>query len=70
MVIDMGYAVIKNNVVENMIAWDGVAPYNPPDKEIILVESDVAAIGWIYDPLTGTLSPPPVPPSTLIEEGV
>lgn len=56
----MGYAIVRNNVVENMIAWDGVTPYTPPEGTI-LVQSDVAAIGWLYDPETGILSPP-VPP--------
>jgi hypothetical protein len=53
----MGYAVIKNNVVENMIVWDGVTPYTPPEGTI-LVASDIAEIGWIYNPETGDITPP------------
>lgn len=25
------YALVKNGVTVNIIAWDGVAPYTPPD---------------------------------------
>lgn len=62
----MRYAIVRNNLVENMIVWDGVTPYTPPDGTI-LVQSEAADIGWIYDPSTGVMSSPTVP-STLIDQ--
>jgi hypothetical protein len=56
----MRYAIIKNNVVENTIVWDGVTPYTPPEGTI-LVASDTAEIGWIYNPETGDITPPTQP---------
>jgi hypothetical protein len=62
----MTYAIIRNNIVENIIVWDGVTPYTPPEGTI-LVRTDTAGIGWIYDPATGEFTPPAEP---VIEGGV
>lgn len=55
----MNYALIRNNVVENVIVWDGVEPYNP-GADFILVKIEnkaVVGIGWVYD--GSTFAPPP-----------
>ncbi len=51
------YAILQNNVVINVCAWDGVSPYAPPTG-CTLVQSDSCGIGDIYDPLTQTFSKP------------
>jgi|NOAtaT_7_FD_contig_31_7043877_length_310_multi_2_in_0_out_0_2 hypothetical protein len=57
------YALINSeNVVVNMVLWDGVTPWTPPDGcTPIKINSQPCDIGWIYDPQTGTFSPPPAP---------
>lgn len=44
------YAVVitATGVVDNVILWDGVTPYNPGDA-YTLVQSDVANRGDTYD---------------------
>lgn len=45
----MNYAVIdKNGIVQNIIIYDGVSPYNP-GAGLTLVQSDTAGIGDTYD---------------------
>lgn len=44
----MKYAYIENNIVTNLILWDGVAEYNPGIL-VTLVQSDIARIGDTYD---------------------
>lgn len=56
--MQMGYAIVRGTLVENVIAWDGVTPYTPPSGTI-LVQTDEAGPGWIYDLETKTFSPPP-----------
>lgn len=42
------YAFINSTgFVENVIAYDGVSPYPLPEG-YQLIQSDVAAIGWVY----------------------
>lgn len=64
--MNMTYAIIRNNIVENIIVWDGVSPYTPPEGTI-LVQTDTAGIGWTYDSATGEFTPPAEP---AIEGGV
>lgn len=52
------YALVKNGIVENVVAWDGVSEYDP-GPEYTLVETAEAAIGWTYD---GNAFVPPAPP--------
>jgi hypothetical protein len=55
----MGCAVVQDvtNIVVNMIVAD---PSDPPPEGCFLVDiTDKACdIGWIYDPVTQTFSPP------------
>ena len=55
----MNYAVIDStsNIVINTVVWDGVAQWSPPDG-CIAVQSDLAGIGWIYNPQDGSFTPP------------
>ena len=53
----MRYAIIKDGVVENVIAWDGEAAYDPGEG-FEAVRTDDAQIGWTYD---GEAFTPPVP---------
>lgn len=54
----MRYAMINSeNFVVNVIAWDSVTSYTPPEGNI-LVKSDTANIGDIYDPSNGIFTPP------------
>jgi len=53
-----GYALIRGNIVENIIRLDSGANWSPPSGTII-VQSDEARVGGTYDGVTFT---PPVPP--------
>jgi hypothetical protein len=44
--------------VDNVISYDGVAPYTPPTG-MTLVQSDVAGIGWTYE--NGVFTAPVIP---------
>lgn len=45
----MRYAVLdSNNVILNIIVWDGVVPYNQEDGLLVSINDDVG-IGWRYD---------------------
>ena len=55
------YAVIDaENIVQNVIEWDGVAEWSPPDGQTALLDTDppTAQLSYIYDPATGTFSAP------------
>ncbi|CAI1595144.1 hypothetical protein [Serratia fonticola] len=56
----MIYALVKNNIVQNMILWDGSAPYqlSVGVKAIPVSESDYVGPGFIYD---GKQFTPPQP---------
>lgn len=63
------YAVIdQNNVLTNVVAWDGVSLYNPGDGLTLVPINEGASYGpgWIYDPATQTfIDPnPPAPEPT------
>lgn len=53
------YAIIgtNDNVVSNIIVWDGVSPYNLKSNTII-IQNDYCSPGWLYDPLTETFTDP------------
>ena len=48
----MNYAVIQSGFVVNVVVWDGVAPWNPPEgTELVLLQPDEwVSIGATYDP--------------------
>lgn len=59
------YALVKNGVVENVVAWDGQTEYDP-GPDYTLVETSEASIGCLYDGVSFTS--PPVPPPPTAEE--
>ena len=44
----MKYAVIKDNQVVNIIQWDGISTYTPPNNHQLVLIVGEAAIGWDY----------------------
>jgi Na+-transporting NADH:ubiquinone oxidoreductase subunit NqrC len=53
------YAVIhkKTGIVENVVIWDGVTLWSPPNGFIAVLNDVGAAIGWTYK--DGAFSAPP-----------
>lgn len=51
----MRYAFIKENIVVNIIVWDGNESYTPPD-DVLFIHAENAGIGDIYDPETETFT--------------
>ncbi|MGE7137959.1 tail fiber assembly protein [Luteibacter sp. NPDC031894] len=63
----MDYAVIENGYVVNTIAWDGEAPWAPPEGSQLaeITEGTACSIGYSATQDEGgawTFTPPPVPP--------
>lgn len=60
------YVVVDTaaGIVVNIIIWDGVAEWSPPDG-CIAIQSDTAQIGWTYS--DGVLTAPAVVPPTAAE---
>lgn len=56
------YAVVEDGEVVNVVAWDGVTPWEPPEgSQVVSIPSDVnAGIGWAY--IDGVFAAPPPPP--------
>ena len=54
------YAVVNaSNVVDNVVLWDGVEPWTPPQGHIaVLIGAQMCDIGYTYDSATGLFSPP------------
>jgi hypothetical protein len=50
------YAVISNGVVENVIVWDGVAPYPNSEALVDLTANPQVGPGYTYN---GTTFTPP-----------
>jgi len=55
----MSYAIVKNNVVENIVEWDGKAEFNV-DGELILADANA----WIGGEYNGSFVARPVEPDT------
>ncbi|EPS5556355.1 MULTISPECIES: hypothetical protein [Enterobacter] len=53
------YALVKDNVVENLIAWDGEGDLFPGYDAIELSDELIASVGWSYDGKTFTAPPDP-----------
>jgi hypothetical protein len=54
------YLIIENNVVTNIVLWDGDTNiWHPPQDSIALVQSTTPAMDWVFDyttkPYTATL---------------
>jgi hypothetical protein len=56
------YAVISNDVVENVIVWDGAAPYPNSEELIDLTANPQVGPGYTYNGTTFTA--PAVRPSS------
>lgn len=62
----MKWAIINTeNIVMNIIVWDGVTPYNPGDGLTLVPINDGVPYGggWIYDPVTQKFTDPNPPQS-------
>ena len=55
------YAVVKSGVIVNVIVWDGVSEWSPPEGTTI-VKTDTAGIGWLWDGETFYNPMPPEQP--------
>ena len=58
------WAVIreKDDVVDNIIEWDGIAPWTPPTAHyVIAVGEQDCDRGYNYDPESGLFLPPIAP---------
>lgn len=56
------WALIKDNIVENVIAWDGESEWSPPAGCLCVETTSVDPApgpGWSYD---GAFFPPPSAP--------
>lgn len=56
-------ALIKNGLVDNMVLWDGVSAWTPPE-DVTMVSDPPAGIGigWAHDGTNWTApTPPPAP---------
>lgn len=54
------YLVIKNNIVENIIVWDGESEYDPGEGYELVEQVGNEGIGWNRSD-NGDFSPPPEP---------
>ncbi|EKD0235972.1 tail fiber assembly protein [Escherichia coli] len=52
------YAVVDNNVVINVIIWDGISEWKPEAGNLVPLNGD-AGIGWSYSDGVFTAPPPP-----------
>jgi len=53
----MPYALIKDDVIANLVEWDGVTPYNPDGDLVLLSELPAGvSIGWAL--VDGVWMPP------------
>jgi len=50
--MDRHLVINKDNIVVNVIAWNGTTNWSPP-KDCYAVRSKTGNIGWIYDKETG-----------------
>jgi hypothetical protein len=58
--IDQNYLIIENNVVTNIVVWNGdTSQWTPPTGSIALVQATTPAMVWVFDyattPYTSTL---------------
>ncbi|EHO2029267.1 tail fiber assembly protein [Escherichia coli] len=52
------YAVVDNNVVINVIIWDGISEWKPETGNLVPLKGE-AGIGWTYSDGVFTAPPPP-----------
>lgn len=58
------HAVIgPDNVVENIVMWDCVSTWKPPENHFLVLVEDIACgVGWAYENGEFRRPPPPAPP--------
>lgn len=53
------YAIVSpENIVVNVIVWDGEADYDPSPNHAVRVSDPYISLGWAYDPATGVFTEP------------
>jgi|LakMenEpi03Aug12_release.lakeMendotaPanAssembly.Ray.scaffolds.fasta_scaffold1749372_2 hypothetical protein len=64
------YAVVNaDNVVENIIVWDEVSAWEPPEGRFIVKSEEIpCSIGWHHKDGVFTAPPEPEPPAPEITE--
>ena len=66
----MAYAVVQDGVVVNVIEWDGVTPYTPPEGCELHWCEQTPGIGWLWvDGAAVDPNPPPPPEPVPLPEG-
>jgi hypothetical protein len=61
----MTYCMVQNAIVVNIIDWDGVTPYTPPEGCDLYPWDGPVSIGWDWvdgAPVDPNPPPPPPPP--------
>jgi hypothetical protein len=59
----MNYCMVQNGTVVNLIDWDGVTPYTPPEGCELHEWEGPVNIGWLWvDGAPVDPNPPPPPP--------
>jgi hypothetical protein len=43
------YLIIENNVVTNVVVWDGSNDWTPPEGSIQLVQNTTPAMVWVFN---------------------
>jgi hypothetical protein len=61
------WALIKNNIVENVIVWDGESEWTSPESFIVVeITNSNTSIGWTY--IDGVFEPPLLPVEIIPEQ--
>ena len=59
----MAWLLIKDNIIINHIAYDGVSEYTPPDGMTLVNYESNYDLGWFWNDGNPTApEPPPAPP--------
>ncbi len=50
----MRYAIVIGGIVDNVVIWDGISAWSPPDgsQAVQLDAGQACSIGWTYDGTT------------------
>lgn len=65
----MNYAIVQNGVIVNIIAWDGVTPYTPPEGCELHQWDGYMTSGWAWVDGAPVEPPPPVVDPATVSEG-
>lgn len=51
---DKSYCLVnlQSNICENVVTWDGVIPYEPPENFLLLSQLDTPAKNWTFNETT------------------